>query len=109
MMKELLMVARGGVLSATKTLSDGNEHTLYFKARTAAEVVAFAGAEKRFPDTDEGDLAREKNRAKFIADSLCDEAGAALMTVDEAMLIPSTFKPELCGMVLTGSNKAGKA
>lgn len=102
-------MARGGILSAKKTLSDGNEHTIYFRAKTPAEVVAFSGAERRYADDDKGDLAREKARAKFIAESLCDEAGAPLLTEAEAMQIPATLKPELCGMVLTGSNAPGEA
>lgn len=107
-MKELL-IFRGGVRSEKKTLSDGNEHTLYYKARTPTEVALFVGAERRYPETEAGDLLREKTRAKFIADSLCDEAGVTLMTADEALLIPATLKPELCWLVIGGSNAAGEA
>jgi hypothetical protein len=107
-MKELLLF-RGGVRSDKKTLSDGNEHTLYYKARTPTEVALFVGAERRYAETEAGDLMREKTRAKFIAASLCDEGGSPLLTEDEALLIPATLKPEICWMVIGGSNTAGEA
>jgi len=31
------------------------------------------------------------------------------MTEDEAKLIPATLKPELCNMILIGSNEIGEA
>jgi len=100
---------RGGVRSATKTLADGKEHTLYYKARTPNEVAVFVGAQQRFAGDEAGDLARQDHRARFIADSLCHEDGSPLMTEDEAKLIPATLKPEICEMVVRGSNEIGDA
>lgn len=108
-MDKSLLMFHGGVRSAVKTLVDGNEHTLYFKARTPNEIALFTGAESRFTDDAKGDIARQEHRAKFIADSLCDEAGNPLMTLADAMLIPATLKPEICSMVLAGSNRPGEA
>lgn len=111
--KSALMVSVGAVLSDVKTLADGKEHTLYFKAKSTTEVATFLGAERRDKDeTEADDLAREGRRAKFIATSLCEEDGSVVMTLDEAMQIPATLKPELCQMIVAGSNKpagAGKA
>jgi hypothetical protein len=107
-MKELLLF-RGGVRSVKKTLADGEEHTLYYKARTPAECAAFAGAERRYPDTPEGDALREKTRAKFLAESMCDEAGEPLLTLEEAAMLPMTLKPELCLLIVQGSSTPGEA
>lgn len=109
MMDKSLLMVRGGVRSAKKVLSDGNEHTLYFQARMPNEIAVFMGAERRFTEDEAGDLAREKARARFIASSLCDESGQPLMTLDEAMAIPQTLKPEICAMVVLGSNQPGEA
>ncbi len=108
-MDKSLLMARGGIRSAKKTLDDGNEHTLHFKAKTPNEIATYSGAERRIPETAAGDLLREKMRAEFIAGSLCDETGAALMTVDEALLVPATLKPELCHMILLGSSETTDA
>jgi hypothetical protein len=107
-MKALLM-ARGGVLSAKKKLSDGQEHTLYFKAKTPDEIATFLGAERRYTADEAGDLAREKRRAEFIASSLCDEGGAVLMTLEEARQIPTLLKPEICALIFEGSSNPGDA
>lgn len=100
---------RGGVRSATKTLADGKEHTLYYKAKTPNEIAAFLGAQQRIADDAAGDAERQKTRARFIAESLCNEDGAQLMTFEEAQLIPVTLKPQLCEMVILGSNEIGDA
>lgn len=107
-MKSLLMF-HGGIRTATKTLIDGEEHVLYFKAKTPAEVAAYVGAERRVPDTAEGDNLRQKTRAIFIATSMCDVEGVLMFTAQEAELIPATLKPELCNMILEGSNTPGES
>jgi len=108
-MDKALLMFRGGVRSATKTLADGQEHTLHYRAKTPDEIAVFLGAQTRFTNDEAGDLARQKARAKFIASSLCDEAGEPLMTDAEAALIPATYKPELCEMIITGSSEIGDA
>jgi hypothetical protein len=107
-MKSLLMF-HGGIRSAKKTLVDGEEHTLYFKAKTPAEITAFVGSQQRLKDNEEGDKLRQKQRAEFIASSMCDEDGKLEFTVEEAMLIPATLKPELCQMILVESNTPGES
>lgn len=99
-------MSRGGILSAEKTLGDGKEHRLFFRAKTPMEVSVFSGAELRWQNTgDEAMREREKRRAAFIASSLCDESGSPLMSEEEALQIPSTLKPELCSMVIKGSSE----
>ena len=60
--KSLLMFQPGGgVRTAKKMLGDGEEraeHSLYFKPQNPSQIAAFYGAERRFPDTEAGDLAR---------------------------------------------------
>ena len=108
-MDKALLMFHGGVRSAVKTLSDGKEHTLHFRAKTPSEVALFLGGERRYSDDEAGDKLRERKRAEFIAGALCDEAGAALMTSEEATLIPATLKPELCQMIVQSSNDLGEA
>jgi hypothetical protein len=108
-MKALLMY-RGGVCSAKKKLVDGEEHTLFFKAKTPTDVAMFSGAETRWQNLDDKAMkAREDRRAAFIASSLCDEQGTLLMTEAEAQCIPATLKPELCSMIIEGSSETGDA
>ena len=106
--KSLLMV-RGGVKSAKRKLADGNEHTLYFNAKTPNEIALFLGAQNRISDDEAGDIARQDLRAKFIATALCNEDGSPLLTFEEAQRIPATLKPELCNMIVMGSNEIGDA
>lgn len=105
--KTLLLVNVGGVLSDVQKLSDGNEHTLHFKAKSSAEVAAFWGFVRRSKDESEtSDLARERRSAEFIASSLCDEVGVLVFSgADEAMAVPPTLKVELVNMIIAGSNK----
>lgn len=108
-MDKSLLLFRGGVRSTTKKLADGNEHAIHYKAKTPDEIATFLGAERRYTQDEAGDLAREKRRAEFIASSLCDEGGQPLMTADEARGIPNTLKPELCALIVDGSNKTSDA
>lgn len=121
-MKSLLMF-RGGVRSvekelatgATKITEDGKtvpvteKHKLYYKAKTPNELAAHFGAEGAFTNDEAGAVARQKHRARFIASSMCDEAGETLMTVQEAEMILGTLKAEIVNMIVTGSNESGDA
>lgn len=107
-MDKALLMFRGGVRSAVRKFADGQEHTLHYLAKTPDEIAVFLGAQSRFSNDEAGDLGRQKSRAKFIASSLCDESGTPLMTDAEAALIPATFKPELCEMIITGSSEVGE-
>ncbi len=109
MVDKSLLMFRGGIRTATKKLADGNEHQLHYKAKTPDEIAVFLGAQGRFTQDEAGDLARQRTRAKFIASSLCNEDGTPLMTEAEAMLIPATLKPELCELIVVGSNEIGDA
>lgn len=106
-MDKSLLLFRGGVRSAVKRLADGNDHTLYYKARTPDEIAVFLGGQQRITPDAAGDLERQRQRAAFLAASLCTETGEPLLTEAEARLIPATFKPELCEMVVMGSNEVG--
>lgn len=109
MVDKALLLFRGGLRSGKKKLADGNEHTLHFKAKTPEEIALFLGAQNRVPDDEAGDLFRQELRAKFIATALCNEDGSILLTLPEARLIPATLKPQLCAMILTGSDEIGEA
>jgi len=106
-MDKALLLFRGGVRSVVRTLSDGAEHTLYYKARTPNELAAYFGAESSFSDDEKGNVARQKARARLIAESLCTEDGQALLTLAEAELVPGTLKAEICQFIIAGSNEAG--
>lgn len=108
-MDKSLLMYRGGVRTAKKTLADGNDHTLHYKAKTPTEIALFVGAQGRLRDkTDEqSDVAWQKLQAQFIASSLCNEDGSPLLTEAEALLIPTTLKPEICWLITSGSNEAG--
>jgi hypothetical protein len=106
-MDKSLLLFRGGVRSAVKRLADGADHTLYYKARTPDEIAVFLGAQQRITPDAAGDLERQRQRAAFIAASMCTETGEPLLTEDEARQIPATLKPELCEMIVVGSNEVG--
>ena len=108
-MDKSLLMFRGGVKSAKKKLSDGNEHELHFLARTPDEIALYLGAEQRVSDDVAGDVARQLLRARFIAASLCYPDGSLLMSLEEAQAVPATLKPELCQMIVFGSNSIGEA
>jgi len=108
-MDKALLMFRGGVRTARKKLADGAEHDLFYKAKTPDEIALFLGAQNRVSDDEAGDLARQAIRARFIATSLCHEDGSLLMSEDEARMIPATLKPQLCEMILLGSNDIGEA
>ena len=104
-----LLMFRSGIRSVKKTLVDGNEHELFYKARTPAQLAHYFGAEAAFTNDADGAEARHKHRAKFIAESMCTETGEPLMTVAQAELIPGTLKSEILAIVLAGSNDIGDA
>jgi hypothetical protein len=106
-MDKSLLMYRGGVRSVVRTLSDGKEHTLYYKAKTPNELAAYFGALAVLEPGEQGSVARQKQNAKLIANSLCDEEGAPLMTLAEAELIPATLKREICDFITIGSSEAG--
>lgn len=108
-MDKSLLMFRAGVRSVVKTLADGNEHTLYYRARTPNELAAHFGAESAFTQDADGNVARQKHRARFIAAALCDEAGEPLMTPAEAENITGQLKAEICAFIVEGSNQPGEA
>ena len=108
-MDDRLMMFAGGIRTATRTLADGKEHKLFFKARDPEEIAVFLGEQSRFPDTKDGDLKRHRHRAKFIADSLTDEAGEPLLTPEAANKLLLTLRPQLVEMIVRGSEGVGDA
>lgn len=105
--KSLLMF-RGGLRSFKKTL-EGSEREFFYKARTPAEVAACRGAIAGSSNDEGGFVARDKFLGKFIASSLCNEDGTALMTPAEAQNIPDTLKLELAILIVNGSTQVGDA
>lgn len=110
-MDKSLLMYRAGVRSTKKTLADGQEHELHYKAATPSAVALFVAANTRAngKTDDESVAAWHKRQAEFIAAHLCNEDGTPLMTVAEAELVPATLKPELCWLIVQGSNEAGEA
>jgi hypothetical protein len=112
-----LFTFRSGIREVKRKLGDGQEHTLYFRAKTPSELALFMGAEKRYPETDAGDILRETTRAEFIATSLCDEAGELLFRSKgekgnekpDPQLIPPLMKLELSFMIMQESNRSDAA
>lgn len=100
---------RGGVRSFVKKYEDDTEETFYYKARTPNELAGHFGAESALKDDGPGAVERQKLRAKFLAASMCDEAGASVMTDKEAEQIPGGIKAELCNLIANGSNEIGDA
>ncbi len=109
MLDKSLLMFRGGVRSTKKTLADGQEHTLYYKARTPNEIAGFLAADTALSNDEKGTLNRQKSRARFIAESLCDETGDPLMTTAEAEQIPVSLKVEIVALVIEGSSETGEA
>lgn len=119
MVDTTLFTFRSGIREVTRKLGDGKEHKLYFKAKTPTELALFTGAERRYPETPEGDVQRETNRAEFIASSLCDEAGELLFASKaegkgaagkpDPQAIPPSMKLELCLMITAESNRSDAA
>jgi len=108
--KAKLFAAPGGtVKSGSITLADGSKETLYYRTRTPNEIACFAGGERRYSQTEDGDLQREVARAGFVAAAFCNEDGTTLMSAQEAQGIPSLVKFDLCMMVVTGSSQIGDA
>lgn len=114
-----LFTFRSGIREVKRKLGDGQEHSLYFKVKTPNELALYLGAEKRYPETAEGDLLREATRAEFVASSLCDEAGELLFASKaegkkaagkpDPQTIPPMMKMELAFMILTESNRSDAA
>lgn len=101
--KALFMAAPGGTVKS----EEWEGHTIYFRTRTPNEIACFAGGERRYEQTQEGDLQREVARSAFVADALCNEDGSPLMTAQEAQSIPPLVKFELAMLIVTGSSKIG--
>lgn len=106
-MDKALLFYRGGIRSAEVKLADDAMHRLHYKARTPNELAAYFGGEHALGEDEKGNVARQKHRAKFIADSLCNEDGTPLLTLAEAELIPGSLKGEICALVISGSNESG--
>ena len=108
-MDKALLMYRAGVRSVKRTLADGKEHEIFYKAATPTEIALLGAAHARLAGKYDDDSAKamQKLQAQFIADHLCNEDGSALMTVDEAMNIPTTLKPEICKFIVEGSNETG--
>lgn len=104
-----LLQFRSGIRSVKKTLADGQEHELHYKARTPAQLARYFGAEAAFTNDADGAEARHKHRSKFIAEAMCNESGEPLLTLAQAELVPGTLKSEMLAMIISGSNEIGDA
>lgn len=103
------LLFRGGIRSFSKTYEDGTSETFHYKARTPNELAAHFGALATFGENAEGFVSRQKHLAKFIADSICDETGAAQFTAKEAENILASTKAEIVSLIVVGSNEVGDA
>jgi hypothetical protein len=103
------LLARGGVRAfklMLGTKAAPQERSIYFKAKSSQEIAVFLGAERRYPDNEQGDVLRERTRASFIATALCDEAGSlAFKSAEEAMALPNLVKLELCNSIVRESGR----
>lgn len=108
-LKKNFLIPTGGIKSSPFKCLDGVERTVHVKCKTQDEIVGFAGSLMRLPDDEKGDLKRQRVRAEFIANGLCDETGEPLMTADEAYLIPAMTKVEICELIIKLSNDIGDA
>lgn len=100
---------RGGVRSFVKKYEDDTEETFHYKARTPEELAAHFGALQAFTPDAPGAVARQAHLAKFIAASMCDEAGNPVITAAEAAKLTATNKAEIANLIATGSNESGDA
>jgi hypothetical protein len=66
-------------------LSDGSEHTLYFKELPAVEFRRFALAEQS-----ENDDIKAASVAKLIASSLCEPDGKPAITFEKALQLKAS-------------------
>lgn len=108
-MDKSLLMYRGGVRSVTKQLADGNEHQIFYKARTPSEIAGFRGAVSSFASDEKGQVARDKYMGRFLSSALVNEDGSQLLTVAESDNVPDTLKLELCLLVIAGSTETGDA
>lgn len=103
------LMAGDGVRSFVMKLGPNGkqvEKTIYFKSKSTEEIAVFLGAERRYPDNEQGDIARERTRAAFIATALCDENGSlAFGSTTEAMKLPIPVKLELVNCIVRESGK----
>lgn len=109
MSKDALFAAPGGTIKEGELNLATGAQKLFYRTRTPNEIACFAGAERRYSQSEEGDLQREVSRAAFVADSFCDEDGKPLMTKEEAQRVPTLVKFDLCMLVVTGSSTIGEA
>lgn len=100
---------RGGVRSFKKKFEDETEETFYYKARTPAENAGARSAISAFPQDEKGGKARDEYLAKFIADAMCDEAGTAVLTQEQARNISDQTKFEIAFLIIAGSSETGDA
>lgn len=110
-MDKFLLMYRAGVRSTKCKLADGKEHDLFYRAATPNAVALFIAAQDRARGKNEPQTVEEwqNAQAKFIAEHLCNEDGSPLMTEAEAKYVPTTLKPELCWLIVAGSNESGDA
>jgi hypothetical protein len=103
-----LLTQPGTIRAETRPFADGKEHTFHFKARSPNEIAAHFGAVQSVTkdgQTPETAIAAQKELAKFIAESLCNEDGTPLLSVAQAENIAPILKGELRAIIVDGSSK----
>lgn len=102
-----LLIASGDTKERSVKLADGEDHKLYFKQLTPDEIASFLGAVNRIPDTEKGDIERQKLQANLIALSMRNETGEPLMSKEEAGKVPVMMKLKLCSLIIECSGDIG--
>ena len=103
-----LLTQPGTIRSETQKFGDGKEHTFHFKARAPNEIAAHFGTVQGLnKDGQSADaaVAVQKEIAKFIAESLCNEDGTSLLTAEVAERIGPVLKGQLRDIIVGGSTK----
>lgn len=107
-MDPALLQYRGGVRSlGKKKLADGNEHELFYIARTPAEVSVLYGklaAADKIEDVEKRVAMVNRLETQYIAASMCQDDGSPLLTEEQAAKVPLTLKRELRDLISLGSN-----
>jgi len=103
-----LLTQPGTVRAETRPFGDGKDHTFHFRARAPNEIAAHFGAVQALTkdgQTAEAAVAVQKELARFIADSLCNEDGTPMLDAKKAEQIAPVLKNELRAIIVDGSSK----
>lgn len=93
-----------GIRAETQTFADNQTETFHYRVRTPAELAAHFGALAALPQDGPGAVQAQALLTDFLAETLCDEAGAPILSKAEAALISPRLKNQLRDIIVTGSS-----